>query len=100
VFSTLLSEDLTRLRDIAVNGTRFVLPDGFVAQLQPNPMRNIYHRLGHCFEGRVLLLPLSDLHLYGPVYNLSSDAWWVGDANKPAGRISIDPSNPKGKDGR
>ena len=99
-------DDLNRLRDIAVNGTRFVLPEGFVAQLQPNPMRNIYHRLGHCFDkhairlwrqGRVLLLPLSDLHLYGPIYNLSSDAWWVGDTNKPAGCILIDPSNPKGE---
>ena len=45
----------------------------------------------------MLLLTLSELHLYGPIYNLSSDAWGVGDANKPAGRILIDPSNPKGE---
>ena len=99
-------EDMTRLRDMAINGTRFVLPEGFVAQHYPNPMRNIYQRLGNCFdkhairlwtEGRVLLLPLSELHLYGPTFNLSSDAWWVGDASKPAGRILIDPSNPKGE---
>lgn len=105
-FTHCCPEDLARLRDIAINGTRFMLPEGFVSQLQPNPMRNIYQRLGMCFEkhayrlwsqGRVLLLPLAEIARYGSAYNLSSDAWWVGDAGKPAGRILIDPSNPKGE---
>lgn len=96
-------EDLARLRDIATNGSQVPLPDDFQRQAYPNDMRSIAHKLGNTFEkygyklwleGRVLLLPLSQLALYDcDTLNFSCDAWWVGAPGKPAGRMLIDPSN-------
>ena len=69
-FGHLPGEDLERARDIALHGSRLVLPEGFIRQDFPSPMRPMAARLGKTYlkhgfklweKGQALLFGVNEL---------------------------------------
>jgi len=95
--------DLERCRDLAINGSRIPLPQGFERQRVPNPLRNLASKLGNTYiksayklwlDGRIMIVPYKDIMEYDyESLNFSCDIHWVGAPGKVAGRMLIDPSN-------
>jgi len=103
-FGHLPGEDLERARDIALHGSRLVLPEGFIRQDVPSPMRLMATRLGNTYvkhgfklweKGQALLFDVNELPIdtYNSL-NFGNNAHWTYKPNCPEGRFLFDPNNP------
>ena len=104
-FGHLPGEDLERARSIASHGSRLVLPEGFVRQDFPSPMRPMAARLGNTYlkhgyklweKGQALLFNVNELpaDTYNSL-NFGNNAHWTGKPNCPEGRFLFDPNHPE-----
>ena len=97
-------EDLDRLRRLATEGSQILLPEDFIRQPVPGPMRTLASRLGNTYlkhayklykSGNVLLFNLSDIppHIYETL-NFGNNVHWTVKPDDIMGRLLTDPNNP------
>jgi len=104
VFGDFPCEDLDRLRLLATEGSQILVPENFVRQPTPAPMRALASRLGNTYSkhayklfksGNVLLFRLSDIPPDTfSILNFGNNAHWTVKPDDVMGRLLTDPNHP------
>ena len=103
-FGHLLGEDLDRAREITLHGSQLLMPEVFIRQPFPSPMRPMSERLGNTYikhgyklweKGKALLFDINSLppETYD-ILNFGNNAHLCGKPGCPEGRFLFDPNHP------
>ena len=98
-------EDLERARVITLHGSQLMLPEEFIRQPTPSPMRPMAARLGNTYlkhghklwsKGKALLFNVNELpqDTFNKL-NFGNNAHFTGKPNCPEGRFLFDPNHPE-----
>ena len=104
-FGHLPGIDLDRARSITLQGSQLMLPEGFIRQPTPSPMRPMAAQLGNTYlkhgyklwlKGKALLFNVNELprDTFNEL-NFGNNAHFTGKPNCPEGRFLFDPNHPE-----